>query len=182
LLEILKQNTLLMDIRYQGEKFMDLEKKKFFEQRYRDLDDQDISELLAKRNSLVDEAVAVLENIASQRNIAIPEAIPDNSVRPIPPDNEAQARALWRSKLPKWVNIIFALMLAGPASTLHLGAFPVLVAGLVGWGMSYQLTKWICSDENLHYEDMKAKLWTMLKGGLVGYFALTVLAVAVRNM
>ena len=161
---------------------MDLEKKKFFEQRYRDLDDQDISELLAKRNSLVDEAVAVLENIASQRNIPIPEAIPDDSLRPIPPDNEAQARALWRSKLPKWVNIIFAFMLAVPVANLRWGVIPVLVAGAIGWVVSYQLTKRICSDENLHYEDMKAKLWTMLKGGLIGYFALTVLAVGIRNM
>jgi hypothetical protein len=161
---------------------MDLEKNKFFEQRYQDLDDDGISELLAKRDTLVEEAVAALESIASQRNIAIPEAIPDNSVKPIPPDNEVQARALWRSKLPKWVNIVFALMLAVPVANLRWGAIPALVAGVTGWVVSYKLTKRICSDESLHYEDMKAKLWTMLKGGLIGYLVLAFLAAGVRNI
>jgi hypothetical protein len=161
---------------------MDLEKKKFFEQRYQDLDDDGISEMLAKRDTLVEEAVAALESIANQRKLAIPEpTMAAFAVRPIPPDNEAEARALWNSFLRWGVNATFIVMLAGPVSVLRWGAIPVVIFGLIGQLASYEIAKSICSNENLHHEDMRARLWIMLMVGVIGWLLLTFVAVGLKN-
>ena len=158
---------------------MDLEKKEFFQQQYQDLDDEGILDLLIKRDSLVEEAIAALETIAQERNIAMPIAIASQAL--IPADNEAKAKELSKSFLAKLVGSIFVVMLSGPVSTLHWGALPVLVAGLIGWAVYHQITEPIFSNENLHHEEMKAKLWEMLKGGLIGWVLLTFVAVALKS-
>lgn len=158
---------------------MDLEKKEFFQQQYQDFDDEGISDLLAKRDSLVEEAIAALETIAQERNVAIPSAIAPQAL--IPADNEAKAKELSKSSLAIWVGMVFIGMLSGPVSTLRWGALPVLVAGLIGWAIYHQITESIFSNENLHHEEMKAKLWEMLKGGLIGWVLLTFVAVALKS-
>lgn len=160
---------------------MDLEKRKFFQQQYQDLDNEGISDLLAKQDSLVEEAISALEIIAHERKMVMPEPIFIESLNSIPVDNEAKARELWRSSLPKWLNVVFVVMFAGPVSTLRWGALPVLVAGLIGWVLSYQITKSICANENFHHEEMKAKLWEMLKGALVGWVVLTFIAIMIKG-
>jgi hypothetical protein len=153
---------------------MDVNKIKYFESKYNELDKEEFSDLLKRRGSLADEAAAALEKIASDRGIEIRLADQSLDVSlSLPPDNEEKSRELWKSFLRSGVATIFVVMLAGPVSSLKIGTFPVVLAGLFGWLLGYFITKDICADENVHYVEKRAKLKGLLWLGLITWFFLT---------
>lgn len=156
---------------------MDVNKIKYFESKYSELDKEEFSELLKRRGSLADEAAAALEKIASDRGIEIslPSQPVDVSLS-LPPENEEKSRELWKSFLRSGVATIFVVMLAGPVSSLKIGAFPVLIAGYLGFLLGNSITKDICADENVHYVEKRAKLKGLLWLGLITWFFLTFVA------
>ncbi len=136
---------------------MDNEKLKFFEQRYNDMDDGELHEVLGRRADLAEEAVVAVEKIAQVRGINLQSITPSgDTLTAIPADNEAQSQQLFKSPAKHKMVSAFALVLGGPIMTLDIGALPILLAGSVGALIGHKSAKSICAAPDVPYP-IKAK-------------------------
>lgn len=161
---------------------MDAEKIRFFEQRYAELDDEGVNEVMTRRSNLADEAVAAIESVAAKRGMAVPPPTPSHDdLSVIPPDNEEKSKALWKSGLRHRVGVAFIMMFGGPVMTLRWGAVPVLLAGIVGWAMAHQTTKSLCADESIHHAVKQKQLKQMFWAGIVGWIFFNFVAAGINS-
>lgn len=160
---------------------MDAEKIKFFEQKYSELDDEGVNDLLTKRGNLAEEAVAAIESVAATRGMAVsPPAPSHDDLSAIPPDNEEKSKELWKSGLRHRAGVSFIMMFGGPVMSLGIGALPVLLAGLLGWAIAHQATKSLCADESVHHAVKQKQLKQMFWAGIFGWIFFNFVAVGIN--
>jgi hypothetical protein len=150
------------------------DKFRYFLSKYRSLDDEELTDLTPRINSLAEEASTALRQVLSERGVPAPQVstqLPDEPRELTEEERKEQSKvssALWNGPVAKRVEFLFAaqaLMFGGAlagSQGLRLGALPlVAITGLLMYfarKLGKATTRSICADAETTIEDKTKSL------------------------
>ncbi len=157
---------------------LDLDQVTYFRARYSRLDEEELTELAGRRDTLADEAAAALDDVLRTRGISVAAIAAANTPPPETPVEQqiTLAKDLWAGAASKTGQFLCTLAFLGLAGLLvklvpHFGTSPgqasfgAVVAGLVVLAMGYggyrfgrYCTREICADGDKPIEQRRREL------------------------
>lgn len=177
---------------------LDLDKVAYFRTRYGGLDDEELTELAGRRDSLADEAAEALDTIIAARGISVTALASTGTPAPETPVQQqiSLAKELWAGPASRTGQFLCMVACGSVASQLarqlpgfgsspgHAGAGAVL-AGLVvvigrflGYRIGRYFTREICANGDKPIAQRRSALRWFAVGVAVAYFVVSAVLAA----